>query len=81
MSIHTLLFARLAELCGWSERSITIADSASIADLWDHLVIEYPTLEALRSSTRAACNAKVVGFDHHLFEHDEVAFLPPVGGG
>ncbi len=79
--IHLAFFARIAEICGTSERTIALDPAANIAMVWDTLEQEFPALQAMRPSTRAAVNGSLVSFEHRLAADDEVAFLPPVGGG
>ncbi len=81
MRISVLAFARLREVIGASERSLDLPQNARIEDAWDALLRNYPALGEERSSTRAARNGQLVSFDETLGEGDELAFLPPVGGG
>ena len=81
MTIRLALFARIAEICGTSQRSMDVDDNVNVDAVWVHLEDEFPALRALRTSTRAACNGTLVSFEHRLAAGDELAFLPPVGGG
>ena len=81
MRIDVLAFARVRELAGFSQRMIELSPGACVADAWDVILAGTPTLATLRASTRIACNGKVVGDDRALAEGDELALLPPVGGG
>ena len=81
MIIHVALFARIAEICSASQRAIEIDPAANVESVWANLENEFPALRAMRTSTRAACNGTLVSFDHRLAAGDELAFLPPVGGG
>ncbi len=81
MNVHVALFAGIAEICGASQRTMTLDDSATVDAVWGKLEDDFPALRVLRSSTRAACNGTLVSFDHRLAADDELAFLPPVGGG
>jgi molybdopterin converting factor small subunit len=80
MRIRVLAFARLRELLG-SERYLDLPADARIEDAWSALAQERPALEAERGPTRAALNGRVVSFAESLADGDELAFLPPVGGG
>lgn len=81
MRIRVLAFARLREILGESERGLELPRGASVGDAWNALLRDYAALEAERGSTRAAINGAIVSFDAPLSEGDELALLPPVGGG
>lgn len=61
--------------------TLELPDGARVADAWAALALERRGLESERSSARAARNGFIVPFDAPLGDGDEVAFLPPVGGG
>jgi molybdopterin converting factor small subunit len=76
-----IAFARLRELLGTHEQTLELGQGASIADVWAQLAAAHRELGAERASTRAARNGAMVGFDEELRDGDELALLPPVGGG
>ena len=81
MTVRVLAFARLRELLGFSERAISLPCEPSIDALWNHLVAATPAIAILRGSTRFARNGAIVSDAEALREGDELALLPPVGGG
>ncbi len=81
MVVRVLAFARIRELLEFSEESITLAEPTSARELWNRLVVRFPKLAELADSTRVARNGKIAAFDNDLRDGDEVALLPPVGGG
>lgn len=82
MRVRVLAFARLGELLGGGSHDLTIADGASAAAVWDRLAADHPDLRALAESTRLARNGRVLDRrDETLADGDELALLPPVGGG
>ncbi len=81
MMVRVLAFARLREILGAPESLLELPAGARIGDVWAVLARQCRELERERSSTRAARNGCIVAFDAALSEGDEVAFLPPVGGG
>lgn len=66
---------------GNGELDRRLPDGASADDLWRALVAERPELEALRPSTRTIVNGRVVDGAQRLADGDDVALLPPFGGG
>lgn len=81
MTVRVLAFARLRELLGVSERELPLAEGARISDAWERLACDVPELAALRSSTRVARNGRVAAADEALEDGDELALMPPSGGG
>jgi len=79
--IRVVAFARVRELLGFSEREFGLADVPTIGALRARLERDVPALLALRQSTRVARNGEIVDDAVSLVEGDEVALLPPVGGG
>lgn len=80
-SVRVLTFARLRELFGDAERNVEIEGGARVRDVWSVLVRAAPAIDQLERSTRAAKNGRLVAFDEPVGDGDELAFLPPVGGG
>ncbi len=81
MQIRVLLFARLREAVGAPERSLDLPEGACVEDAWEALARGRSGLDPERRSTRAARNGRLVSFEERLRDGDELALLPPVGGG
>lgn len=79
--IKVVAFARVRELVGFSERDFRAADVPTVGALRARLEGDVPELAPLRGSTRVARNGHLVDDTATLHEGDEVALLPPVGGG
>ncbi|HXF33652.1 MAG TPA: MoaD/ThiS family protein [Candidatus Acidoferrales bacterium] len=79
MQVRVVAFARVRELLGYGEREVELPASATVEDLWR--TIGTPELDVLRESTRIARNGTVTEPTAQLADGDEVALLPPVGGG
>jgi molybdopterin synthase sulfur carrier subunit len=79
MQVRVVAFARVRELLGYGEREVELPASATVEDLWR--TIGTPELDVLRESTRIARNGTVTEPTAHLADGEEVAMLPPVGGG
>ncbi|MBV9104255.1 MAG: MoaD/ThiS family protein [Candidatus Eremiobacteraeota bacterium] len=81
ISVRVLAFARVRELLGCAERTLQLPPGATVADAWEALAERAEPLRALASSTRLAQNGRIVDGGAPLHDGDEVALLPPVGGG
>jgi molybdopterin converting factor small subunit len=81
MALRVLAFARLRELLGFGERSIDVAPAATLDDVWTSLTAALPEAMRLRASTRFARNGEIVDGSARVADGDEIALLPPVGGG
>ena len=75
-----LAFARVRELLG-PAREIELPAGSTAGALWDDLAKTCEALPQLAQSTRIARNGRVVERSEKLEEGDEVALLPPAGGG
>jgi sulfur-carrier protein len=74
-------FARLRELLG-SEIELHVRRGATLADLWTELRRRNPGIADFASTTRIARNGRVVALlEEEVADGDEIALLPPVGGG
>jgi molybdopterin converting factor small subunit len=81
LTVRVLAFARLRELLGFGERALSVAAGTTVDALWQQLVSDAPALAPLRASTRFARNGALVAAGMLLSDGDEIALLPPVGGG
>ncbi|HEX3468451.1 MAG TPA: MoaD/ThiS family protein [Candidatus Elarobacter sp.] len=79
--VRVLAFARLRELLGFGSRELELADGATLDDVWAQLARGAGELDALLPSTRFARNGALSDIQVALRDGDEVALLPPVGGG
>jgi molybdopterin converting factor small subunit len=79
--IRVLAFARLRELIGFGVGELDLDEGATLDDVWTRLARDAAGLSALRSSTRFAHNGTLAAGTTALRDGDEVALLPPVGGG
>lgn len=81
MRIRVLAFARLREILNAAETELEVRAGARAGDAWTALADAHPALADHSASTRIACNGRLVALDHALHDGDEIALLPPVGGG
>ncbi len=80
MIVRVVGFARARELLG-NRGQVSVADGGSIADAWEQLVRAIPELSELSASVRFALDGALTGAEHGLRDGQELAILPPVGGG
>ena len=81
LRIHIRAFAQLREVLGCDDLTLDLPPGCTVTDAWSALCVRVPRLQALSTSTRAARNGTIGTFDDNLGDGDEVAFLPPFGGG
>jgi molybdopterin converting factor subunit 1 len=79
--IRVVAFARVRELLGFAQQDVALSEAPTVGALRSRLEATAPGLAALRESTRVARNGALVNDDARLADGDEVALLPPVGGG
>jgi molybdopterin converting factor small subunit len=78
-----LAFARLREILGFGARELELDEVMPVTPerVWSTLAAERAGLPELRCSTRFARNGVLVDSTEPLADGDELALLPPVGGG
>jgi molybdopterin converting factor small subunit len=76
-----LAFARLREILGFGARELDLPEGATLDALWAGLTLDAADLAPFRASTRFARNGTLADGTAALRDGDEVALLPPVGGG
>jgi MoaD family protein len=82
VKVRVLAFARVRELLGTGTQDLEVEEGATVADVWDVLADRYTAMAPLAASTRIALNGHVVSdAGERLQDGDEVALLPPAGGG
>ncbi|MBL4849603.1 MAG: molybdopterin converting factor subunit 1 [Planctomycetes bacterium] len=79
--LKVLLFAGVREALGCDTVSIRLDSGACVADLLTLLAGEHPEIAARRRSLGVAVNQALAPSDQVLKVGDEVALIPPLGGG
>jgi len=81
MEIRLRYFASLREITGRGEETLTVQAGARVADVRELLQTRYPRLQPVIERSISAVNRIYVSAETVLHEHDEVVFIPPMGGG
>ena len=79
IEVQVLLFASARERAGAARLVQSLPAGATVRDLSERLYSAYPGLQDLR--LRFAVNTAYSDLDATLHDGDEVACIPPVGGG
>ena len=79
--VMVLAFTRVRELMNEDRFPLDLAPGATLRDCWSALLERCPSLAPLQSSTRLARNGRLESLDTVVESGDEIALLPPVGGG
>jgi sulfur-carrier protein len=82
VTVRIRAFARMRELLGDGDFELEVRDGATVADVWEALRARKREIDKLAASTRIARNGRVVPLlNETVRQGDEIALLPPVGGG
>ncbi len=79
MHVTVKLFGSFRELNNYHVVTLEMPSGATAGDVWRRLSEQTPRLEAVKPGV--AVNLQYVGLEEPLHDGDEIAFLPPVGGG
>jgi len=81
IKVRVKFFAAPREALGAAEIEQEIPAGATVGELLSTLTQEYPALRPYTRFLSVAVNRAYVGMQTELHNGDEVACLPPVGGG
>lgn len=81
MQIHLRYFAALREATTRDGDDVELPAGATPAAARELLVARYPTLAAIVPRCAIAINRTYAPADTPLRDGDELAFIPPLGGG
>ena len=81
MMIRLLLFAAARDRIGNEQLEISLNDSATVGDLKQYLVEQYPDLMTLLESSTISVDQEYAKDEKVLYHDAEVGLIPPVSGG
>jgi molybdopterin synthase sulfur carrier subunit len=81
MSIHIRYFAALRETVGQGEETLDLPAGTTVAEVRTLLLDRYPALTGTLERSAVAINRSYGTIQEVLHDGDELAFIPPVGGG
>ncbi len=79
MNVECKYFGMIAEITGTASESLILNDASNIAQLDEQLKSKYHKLHFV--SYQIAQNQQIADTHIELNEKDEIALLPPFGGG
>jgi molybdopterin converting factor subunit 1 len=81
MKINLRLFSTCRDIVGSREVAIDVPRDATVGDLLEVVLRRYPRLRPLEKPIILAVNKDFADSKVRLREKDEVALMPPIGGG
>lgn len=79
--VTTLFFASTRDAVGQRSLAVPLPEGATVDDLLQGLVSDYPALAPRCASLMVAVNSEYAQRSTRLRDGDEVALIPPVSGG
>jgi len=81
IAVRCYFFARYAEILGCTELQVELSAGATVAGAVGHVRAHVPGGQQLPANPLVAKNQQHVQHDSVVEDGDELAFLPPLGGG
>ncbi len=81
MTVRIAAFARIGEILHSGAFDLNVGRDATAGTAWQTLCANFADLGPLRASTRLVVNGELAHDGTPLHEGDELALLPPFGGG
>ncbi|MFN2421080.1 MAG: MoaD/ThiS family protein [Gemmatimonadota bacterium] len=81
MKLSVYLFGPAREAAGTGRATVTVGAEPTVANLLTALATAHPGLEALLARSRVAVNHVYADAAESIAAEDEIAVIPPVGGG
>jgi len=80
MHLRILSFGIAKEIIGQLELPVQLSEAATVADLKQFLIHQFPDFQKL-ASLRVAVNTEYADDNAVLYPNDEIVLIPPVSGG
>ncbi|GMA62145.1 MoaD/ThiS family protein [Alicyclobacillus fastidiosus] len=81
MQLYVRLFANLREAAGANELVLDLDGDVSADELLVYIRQKYPALTPLLTNAMVARNRTICSPSQRLTATDDIALIPPVGGG
>ncbi|MBC5799660.1 MAG: MoaD/ThiS family protein [Candidatus Eremiobacteraeota bacterium] len=81
MTVRIAAFARIGEILRSGTLELSLPGGATAGAAWQSLCASFAQLAPLRASTRLVINGALADDGTPLHDGDELALLPPFGGG
>ena len=81
MTVQVRYFAALREASGRDVETLELPAGTTVAETRSFLVERYPLLETILPRCAVAVNRSYASGEAMLKDGDEIAFIPPLGGG
>ena len=81
MKLSIRFFSTYKDVTGVDTLVVERPGRASVEDLLEYILEQYPGLKRFRKGALIAVNKEFSDLEYELSDGDEVAFMPPVGGG
>ncbi len=81
MMVRLMLFAAAKEMVGTDRMEMTLDDEATVGDLKQMLVEQFPSLMTLVEKSTFSVDQEYVQDSKQLYHDAEVGLIPPVSGG
>lgn len=81
MKVTVKYFGMSREVVGLREEEVSLTEPSLLKDLLVKIFSTHPALEPMKSTLRAFVNGRWGSDSVELKDKDQVAFIPPVGGG
>ncbi|MGC8786552.1 MAG: MoaD/ThiS family protein [Anaerolineae bacterium] len=81
MKVKVRFFAAMREAIGRTEVALELSPGTTVQQLTELIAERYPVLCPYLNAALVAVNRRYALSDTGLHDGDEVAFVPPLGGG
>ena len=80
-NVTVLVFAGIRDGIGHDKLHLSFSNKATLNTLIQYMHQQYPTLSNHFLSSQFIVNCAIIDLEYILKDQDEVAILPPLGGG